>query len=117
MGRFYIGTLVTLFTRYTVDEPCQPGCSDLSFCSSFNNRPLELFRNCNPEADAAALNVFQDWIKMTFVVLPGIHSVLRFLFANAFLTDDFVSGLDVKLWGPSTCMMHHWKALACALQV
>ena len=55
----------------TVDEPCQPGCSNLSFCSSFNNRPLELFRNCNPEADAAAQNVFQEWIRMTRVVLPG----------------------------------------------
>lgn len=54
-----------------VDEPCQPGCSNLSFCSSFNNRPLELFRNCNPEADAAAQNVFQEWIRMVRVVLPG----------------------------------------------
>ncbi len=59
----------------TVDEPCQPGCSNLSFCSSFNNRPLELFRNCNPEADAAAQNVFQEWIRMTRVVLPG-NSIL-----------------------------------------
>nr|CAH0110900.1 unnamed protein product [Daphnia galeata] len=82
-----------------VDEPCQPGCSNLSFCSSFNNRPLELFRNCNPEADAAAQNVFQEWIRMTRVVLPGL-----------------TGRQDVKLWGPSTCMMPQWKALACALQ-
>lgn len=82
-----------------MEEPCQPGCSNLSFCSNFNNRPLELFRNCNPEADAAAQNTFQEWIRQPAVVLPGV-----------------TGRQDVKLWGPSTCMTPHWKALACALQ-
>ena len=61
---------------------------------------MELFRNCNPEADAAAQNTFQEWIRQTLVVLPGM-----------------TGRQDVKLWGPSTCMTPHWKALACILQV
>lgn len=82
-------------TRVTcpVDEPCQPGCSNLSFCSSFNNRPLELFRNCNPEADAAALNVFHDWIKMALVVLPGISLPVTCQFVSS-LND----GLLFQVW-------------------
>ena len=60
----------------TVDEPCQPGCPSLAFCSSFSNRPLELFRSCNPEADATAQKVFQEWIHMQRVLLPGKPSAL-----------------------------------------
>ena len=83
-----------------MEEPCQPGCSNLSFCSNFNNRPLELFRNCNPEADAAAQNTFQEWIRQPTIVLPGV-----------------TGRQDIKLLGPATCKAQHWKALACALQL
>ena len=99
-----------------VEEPCQPGCSNLSFCSSFGNRPVELFRNCNPEADATAQKVFQEWIHMPRVLLPGKLTVSiqlpRFLRFNC----CYRLGWDVKMWGPATCLTSYWKALACVLQ-
>ena len=41
-----------LCVSLAVEEPCQPGCTDLAFCTNFNHRPMTLFRNCNPEADS-----------------------------------------------------------------
>jgi len=81
---------------HDVEEPCQPGCSNLSFCSSFNNRPLELFRSCSPQADVTAQKVFQEWVLMSRVLLPG---------------------WNVKMWGPATCLTRYWKALSCILQL
>lgn len=44
-----------------IDFPVEIGCDGLSFCTNFNNRPTELFRNCNPIADNAARNEYNLW--------------------------------------------------------
>ena len=85
-----------LFLLELVDEPCQPGCSGLSFCTNFNHRPMELFRNCNPEADLAAEKMFGEWLLSRRVTVPGWDRVV--------------------MSGPSRCSPALWKALACALQ-
>lgn len=45
-----------------IDYPVEVGCNGLSFCRNFNNRPTELFRNCNPIADLAARNEYEQWM-------------------------------------------------------
>ena len=44
-----------------VDEPCELGCSGLSYCSNFNFRPTEMFRRCDAEADTMASKMMQVW--------------------------------------------------------
>ena len=55
--------------QFSVEEPCQLGCSGLSYCTNFNNRPTEHFRSCTQEADLAARSDFLDWQKGT-ISLP-----------------------------------------------
>ncbi|XP_078454007.1 reversion-inducing cysteine-rich protein with Kazal motifs-like [Lampetra planeri] len=78
-----------------VHEPCQLGCKDLSYCTNFNNRPTELFRSCNAQADQGALNDMRLWehgaISMPFLSIP-VRDVRR-------------------------CRPEAWKAIACVLQV
>ncbi|KAL7023083.1 hypothetical protein ACKWTF_012487 [Chironomus riparius] len=62
-----------------IDYPVEIGCNGLSFCKNFNNRPTELFRNCNPISDLTARNEYEQWIlKKTLNVfdfnLPIIQS-------------------------------------------
>jgi reversion-inducing cysteine-rich kazal motif protein len=46
---------------FAVAEPCELGCSGLSFCSNFNFRPTEMFRRCDAEADQMAMKTMQIW--------------------------------------------------------
>lgn len=67
-----------------VEEPCELGCDGLSFCTNFNNRPTELFRACNAEADVAARNDVLQWQKQKELVLSGLtlplKNISRFVF-------------------------------------
>ncbi|XP_061411665.1 reversion-inducing cysteine-rich protein with Kazal motifs [Lethenteron reissneri] len=78
-----------------VREPCQLGCRDLNYCTNFNNRPTELFRGCNAQADQGALNDIRLWergtIQMPFLIIPV---------------------KDIRRCQPET-----WKAIACVLQI
>ncbi|XP_022079784.1 reversion-inducing cysteine-rich protein with Kazal motifs-like isoform X2 [Acanthaster planci] len=78
-----------------VQEPCQPGCSGLTYCTNFNNRPTDLFRSCSARSDGGAANDMQLWsegsIHMPFMNIPV---------------------LDI-----AECESEMWKAIACTLQV
>ncbi|XP_014680010.1 PREDICTED: reversion-inducing cysteine-rich protein with Kazal motifs-like, partial [Priapulus caudatus] len=80
-----------------VDEPCELGCSGLSYCTNFNDRPTELYRSCNRRADAAARNDIMLWRNGTIN-----H---RMLLMN-------IPVLDI-----GRCEPQLWKAIACMLQV
>lgn len=60
-----------------VEEPCELGCDGLSFCTNFNNRPTELFRSCNAEADEAARNDVLQWQKQKELILSGLTLPLK----------------------------------------
>lgn len=79
-----------------VDFPAELGCDGLSFCSNFNNRPTELFRNCNPQADIAAKNEFNLWKKQNVLRLPG---------------------MDFPITNISFCFPESWHAIACILHI
>ena len=53
--------LLTGSVVMVVDDQCQLGCSGLTYCSSFNHRPTELFRSCTKRADDAAKSVLRLW--------------------------------------------------------
>ncbi|RXM98758.1 Reversion-inducing cysteine-rich protein with Kazal motifs [Acipenser ruthenus] len=78
-----------------VQEPCQLGCKDLSYCTNFNNRPTDLFRSCNAQSDQGAMDDMKLWekgsIKMPFMNIPV---------------------LDIR-----KCRPEMWKAVACSLQI
>jgi reversion-inducing-cysteine-rich protein with kazal motifs len=79
-----------------VDFPAEVGCDGLSFCSNFNNRPTELFRNCNPHADFAARNEFTMWKEQNVLSLPGFEFPINNI---------------------SFCLSESWHAIACILQI
>lgn len=79
-----------------VEFPAEVGCDGLSFCSNFNNRPTELFRNCNPRADNAAMNVFSMWKERNVLNLTGV---------------------DFPIHNISYCLPDTWHAIACILQI
>ncbi|XP_041365816.1 reversion-inducing cysteine-rich protein with Kazal motifs-like [Gigantopelta aegis] len=78
-----------------VEEPCKMGCSGLSFCSNFNNRPTEHFRSCTRRADDDALNTIKHW-QRGMINLPQMTIPVK----------------DIRKCEPDT-----WKAVACALQI
>ncbi|GFO50220.1 reversion-inducing cysteine-rich protein with kazal motifs-like [Plakobranchus ocellatus] len=78
-----------------VEQPCQLGCSGLSFCRNFNHRPTELFRSCTPEADDSARAVYKSWMD-GIIQLPQINIQVK----------------DIRY-----CMPAMWKAIACVLEV
>lgn len=78
-----------------VDEACQLGCSGLSYCTNFNNRPTELFRICSHDGDRAAETAFRLW-ENGMIRLPQMAIPVK----------------DVR-----TCEPEKWKAIACALQI
>uniref|UniRef100_A0A3B3S1T2 Reversion-inducing cysteine-rich protein with Kazal motifs n=1 Tax=Paramormyrops kingsleyae TaxID=1676925 RepID=A0A3B3S1T2_9TELE len=78
-----------------VREPCQLGCKDLSYCTNFNNRPTELFRSCNTQADQGAMNDIKLWEKGS-IQMPHMSIPVR----------------DI-----SKCQPDMWKAVACSLQI
>ncbi|XP_044253007.1 reversion-inducing cysteine-rich protein with Kazal motifs [Tribolium madens] len=79
-----------------VDEPCELGCDGLSFCTNFNNRPTELFRSCNTQADEAARNDVSVWQFQNKLTLPGLILPLKNI---------------------SQCSPNVWKTVACTLQI
>ncbi|CAH1106670.1 unnamed protein product [Psylliodes chrysocephalus] len=80
-----------------VDEPCELGCDGLSFCTNFNNKPTELFRSCNTQADEAARNDVALWQTQNNISLAA--------------------GLTLPLKSISKCSQNIWKAVACTLQI
>lgn len=80
-----------------VEEPCELGCDGLSYCSNFNNRPTELFRSCNYQADEAARYDVALWQEQGYLGLPA--------------------GIQLLVRNISKCSPNMWKAVACALQV
>ncbi|XP_065897217.1 reversion-inducing cysteine-rich protein with Kazal motifs-like [Dysidea avara] len=75
-----------------VSYSCKLGCTDMSFCSTFNNRPNELFRQCNQASDRHAKNQYHTWQdERNFTLLNSVVSIK-----------------DV-----SKCLPDMWKALAC----
>lgn len=78
-----------------VDEPCELGCSGLSYCTNFNNRPTELFHSCTHRADRAARDDILLWSR-GLIRLPS---------------------MDIPVLNVSSCRPEAWKAVACALQI
>ncbi|XP_063985142.1 reversion-inducing cysteine-rich protein with Kazal motifs [Diachasmimorpha longicaudata] len=76
------------------DEPCEMGCTGLSYCSNFNNRPTTLFRTCTAESDATARHEVDHWAR---------GAIIRGL------------GLPVRV-DPS-CPAESLKAAVCFLQL
>lgn len=79
-----------------VEEPCQLGCDGLSFCTNFNNRPTELFRSCNTNADLAARSDIEKIKELGFISLPGI---------------------EIPIKNVSKCAPDKWVSIACILQL
>lgn len=80
-----------------VTEPCQLGCSGLSFCTNFNNRHTELFRSCKRASDKNAKSYMLEWTK-GYIQIPN--------------TDIKIPIMDIK-----KCLPETWKAIACILQI
>lgn len=79
-----------------IDEPCELGCDGLSFCTNFNNRPTELFRSCQIQADIAAKSDVALWQEIGVLSLPG---------------------LNIPIENISKCSPETWRAIACVLQI
>ncbi|XP_040358445.1 reversion-inducing cysteine-rich protein with Kazal motifs [Ixodes scapularis] len=78
-----------------VDEPCELGCDDLSYCTHFNRRPTELFHSCNARSDKTAEADVRLW-SQGLIRLPV---------------------MDIPVRNVSTCPPEAWKAVACTLQL
>ncbi|KAM7300911.1 putative serine protease inhibitor [Ixodes scapularis] len=78
-----------------VDEPCELGCDDLSYCTHFNRRPAELFHSCNARSDKTAEADVRLW-SQGLIRLPV---------------------MDIPVRNVSTCPPEAWKAVACTLQL
>ncbi|KAL7299960.1 hypothetical protein TKK_0007276 [Trichogramma kaykai] len=76
------------------EDACEIGCSGLSFCSSFNDRPTTLFRTCNAAADESA-----RWE------------------ADLWMQGGIISGLGVPVRAASSCPEETLRAAACLLQL
>lgn len=79
-----------------VDFPAELGCDGLSFCSNFNNRPKQLFRNCNAAADLAAHQEFKFWRQNSVFNLKGIN---------------------IPIQNISTCLPDIWHTIACIVHL
>lgn len=76
------------------DEPCEMGCSGLSYCTKFNNRPTSLFRSCSITGDDAARWEADHWAR---------GGVIR--------------GLGVPVRADPSCPAESLRAAACLLQL
>ncbi|KAF7997589.1 hypothetical protein HCN44_006160 [Aphidius gifuensis] len=45
------------------DDPCEIGCSGLSYCGKFNDRSTTLFRTCSANADSIAKWESEKWLQ------------------------------------------------------
>ncbi|XP_071966261.1 reversion-inducing cysteine-rich protein with Kazal motifs-like [Antedon mediterranea] len=77
------------------EEPCQPGCSGMDYCSNFNGRPTELFRSCNAHADRSAREDMNNWMGGT-ILMPH---------------------MTLSVQNIRDCQPEMWKAIACTLQI
>lgn len=78
-----------------VEEPCELGCEGLTYCTNFNYRPTELFRNCDSRTDQAARHDVELWGK-GIIRMPMI---------------------DIPVQDIASCFPDTWKTIACALQI
>ncbi|GFT36811.1 reversion-inducing cysteine-rich protein with Kazal motifs [Nephila pilipes] len=78
-----------------VEEPCELGCEGLSYCTNFNHRPTELFRNCDSRTDQAAKHDVDLW-HQGIIRMPTV---------------------DIPVLDIATCYPDTWKTIACALQI
>ncbi|XP_043599911.1 reversion-inducing cysteine-rich protein with Kazal motifs [Bombus pyrosoma] len=76
------------------DDPCEMGCSGLSYCTRFNDRSTTLFRSCSAAADEAAKLEADHWAR------GGI-----------------VRGLGVPVRAAASCPPETLRAAACLLQL
>ena len=53
-----------------VSSTCKLGCSGLSFCTNYNNRPTDLFRHCTAASDYIAKDTFYAWASSSMIVHP-----------------------------------------------
>ncbi|XP_073979383.1 reversion-inducing-cysteine-rich protein with kazal motifs isoform X2 [Rhodnius prolixus] len=80
-----------------VEEPCEVGCEGLSYCSNFNNRPTELFRSCDINADKAAKENVVSWMQKGSISVPNIKNL-------------FIKNI-------AECSPITWQTIACTLQI
>ncbi|XP_018370423.1 PREDICTED: reversion-inducing cysteine-rich protein with Kazal motifs [Trachymyrmex cornetzi] len=76
------------------DDSCEIGCSGLSYCARFNDRPTTLFRTCTTAADEAAKWEADHWSR---------GSIIR--------------GLGVPVRVAASCPAETLRAAACFLQL
>ncbi|XP_016841804.1 reversion-inducing cysteine-rich protein with Kazal motifs [Nasonia vitripennis] len=76
------------------EDSCEMGCSGLSFCSKFNDKPTTLFRSCTRAADEAARWEADHWIR------GGV-----------------IAGLGVPVRAAPSCPAETLRAAACLLQL
>ncbi|XP_018350933.1 PREDICTED: reversion-inducing cysteine-rich protein with Kazal motifs [Trachymyrmex septentrionalis] len=76
------------------DDSCEIGCSGLSYCARFNDRPTTLFRTCTTTADEAAKWEADHWSR---------GSIIR--------------GLGVPVRVAASCPAETLRAAACLLQL
>ncbi|XP_054015810.1 reversion-inducing cysteine-rich protein with Kazal motifs [Hylaeus anthracinus] len=76
------------------EDPCEMGCSGLSYCARFNDRSTTLFRTCSAAADEAAKWEADHWSR------GGI-----------------VRGLGVPVRAAASCPPETLRAAACLLQL
>ncbi|KAK0090073.1 hypothetical protein PV325_003528 [Microctonus aethiopoides] len=76
------------------DEPCEMGCSGLSYCTKFNDRPTSLFRSCSSTADNAARWEADHWAR-----------------------GGAIRGLGVPVRADPSCPPESLRAAACILQL
>ncbi|KAG8195510.1 hypothetical protein JTE90_019499 [Oedothorax gibbosus] len=78
-----------------VEEPCELGCEGLSYCTNFNHRPTEHFRNCDARTDQAAKHDVDLW-HQGIIRMPTV---------------------DIPVLDITTCYPDTWKTIACAMQI
>ncbi|XP_076621802.1 reversion-inducing-cysteine-rich protein with kazal motifs isoform X1 [Colletes latitarsis] len=76
------------------EDPCEMGCSGLSYCARFNDRSTTLFRTCSAAADEAAKWEADHWSR------GGI-----------------VRGLGVPVRAAASCPPETLRVAACLLQL
>lgn len=80
---------------FLVEEPCELGCEGLNYCTNFNHRPTELFRNCDSRTDQAAKHDVDLW-HQGIIRMPTV---------------------DIPVLDIANCFPESWKTIACALQI
>ena len=70
-----LGAIHNIFHNVSVvEQPCKLGCHGLDYCSNFNDRPTEMFRSCNAEADTGARRDVMLW-QSGIILLPVLQEL------------------------------------------